>query len=90
MEVISYEKRVNDFNIGDEHYAIGEVVLEDGTVHHVAINYNYCDENGMLKESLNGLQMHLSDNLHECIKSVKMSYFARQGYSIEQLCKMFD
>ena len=84
-KVIKYDRMVNDYSIGDEHYALGKIVTEDGATHYVAINYDFCDENGMLKQRLNGLQMHTSDTMQECMESVQTSYRVRHGEDLEQI-----
>lgn len=86
--VVKYERLTNDFNIGEEHYALGKITTEDGAIHYVAINYEYCDDNGMLKQALNGLQMHTSDTLQECIESVKMCYRIKHGESDRVLAEL--
>lgn len=38
----------------------------------LAIEDKYLDENGCLTKTLNGLQMHASETVEDCVKSVRM------------------
>ena len=83
----NYRRLTNDFEYMDEHFALGSIEA-DGETWYCAINHKYCDDNGTLKVTLNGLQMHLEKTLSDCIRATKASVLAEQGYSLEEICEM--
>ena len=53
-----------------------------------AINNNYLDENGRLKLKLNGLQMHVNEDLERCLDLAKaqaeIDYYIDCGLSMQE------
>ena len=45
------------------------IVVKDEEGYYLSINKEYIDENGCLTQELNGLQMHASKDLNDCVNS---------------------
>ena len=82
------KKVITTVLIGDQKFVI---------VYHMerycAVNTKYLDENGRLKKTLNGLQLHARSTLQECIDEVRMSVEVQQmtdkGMTIEEALREY-
>lgn len=60
-----FKMKTRDYSVGGRHFTLGK--LEDV---YVAIEHKYIDENGCMKQALNGLQMYASKTMEDCMERV--------------------
>ena len=60
-----FKMKVRDYQVGGRHFVLG--TLEG---RYVAIEDKYIDENGCCNTQLNGIQMHASKTLEDCMNRV--------------------
>ena len=62
------------------------IVWNDQFSRYCAIEDKYLDENGCLTKTLNGITMHASETVDQCIQGVQMeieaNYLLTQGYDM--------
>lgn len=85
---------VTKYIIRNKKFYIVRFTNDDGNKLYGAIDFDYV-ENGKLTRQLNGVQMHVSTDLNQCIEytrtSVEFDYWVAQGYTNAQAFeKVFD
>lgn len=69
------------------------IVVKDEEGYYLSINKEYLDENGCLTQELNGLQMHASKDLNDCVNStiadVEIEHLEKEGMTLEEAIKTY-
>ena len=69
------------------------IVVKDEEGYYLSINKEYLDENGCLTQELNGLQMHASKDLNDCVNStiadVEIEHLEAEGMTLEEAIKTY-